>query len=68
MLQYSVYARYCASEEAAQVHRKRVHTAIPPDGYVRLLTVTDRQFGKMENYIGKMRAKTEKPPTQLQLF
>jgi CRISPR-associated protein Cas2 len=68
MMQYSIYARYCASEETAAVHRQRIRAALPPEGYVRILAVTDRQFGKMENYIGKSSEPTEKPPTQLQLF
>ena len=68
MLQYSVYARYCASEEAAAVHRHRIRAVLPPEGYVRVLTVTDRQFGKMESYVGKSSEPTEKPPTQLVLF
>lgn len=68
MLQYSVYARYCASEETAVAHRHRIRAALPPKGYVRVLAVTDRQFGKMESYIGKSREPTEKPPTQLTLF
>ena len=68
MLQYSVYARYCASEEAGKVHRKRVRALLPPKGHVRLLAVTDRQFAKMENYIGKSAAKTEEPPDQLFLL
>ena len=68
MLQYSVYARYCASEESASAYRSRVRAAIPPEGYVRVLGVTDRQFGKMESYVGKSREPTEKPPSQLVLF
>ena len=68
MLQYSVYARYCASEESASAYRNRIRAAIPPKGYVRVLAVTDRQFGKMESYVGKSREPAEKPPTQLVLF
>jgi CRISPR-associated protein Cas2 len=68
MLQYSIYARYCPSEEAAHSKRNRVCAALPPDGYIRLLMVTDRQFGKMESFIGKSREPTESPPPQLQLF
>ena len=68
MLQYSVYARYCASEEAAESQRTHIRAALPPEGYVRVLAVTDRQFGKMESYIGKSNAQTEKAPPQLQLF
>ncbi|HPU97453.1 MAG TPA: CRISPR-associated endonuclease Cas2 [Candidatus Hydrogenedentes bacterium] len=67
-LQYSVYARYCPSEEAAEVHKKRVRCIIPPDGRVRILAITDRQFGKMESYFGKNTLPNEEPPEQLLLF
>ncbi|GMW00125.1 MAG: hypothetical protein AMXMBFR84_12630 [Candidatus Hydrogenedentota bacterium] len=68
MMQFSVYARYCPSEEAAKVHRKRVRLALPPEGHVRLLAVTDKQFAKMEIFIGKKRRVAEEPPEQMQFF
>ncbi|MBI3129498.1 MAG: CRISPR-associated endonuclease Cas2 [Candidatus Tectomicrobia bacterium] len=68
MLQFSVYARYCASEEAAAAYRRRVRGALPPGGQVRILGVTDRQFGKMEVFQGKKRKGAEEPPPQLMLF
>ena len=68
MLQYSVYARYCGSEEASEVHRKRVRAALPPNGEVRVVALTDRQFGKMEVFRGKKRGPAEKKPQQLMLF
>jgi len=68
MLQYSVYARYCASEEASAIFRKKVKAALPPDGQVRVLAVTDRQFGKMEVFLGKKGRSAEKPPEQLAFF
>ena len=68
MLQYSVYARYFESEEAGGAHRKRVRSLLPPKGHVRLLSVTDKQFAKMENYVGKTPANTEEPPDQLYLL
>lgn len=68
MLQYSVYARYCASEEMAVAYRSRIRTELPPEGYVRILAVTDRQFGKMESYIGEKSKSLEEPPCQLVLF
>lgn len=67
-LQYSVYGRPFPNEEAMIPYRKAIREALPPDGAVRLLPVTDRQFGKMENYVGKMRQKNEKPRDQLMLF
>ena len=68
MLQFSVYARYCPSEEASEVYRGRVHEVLPPHGQVGLLSVTDRQFGKMEVYFGKSRKAVEDPPAQMMLF
>jgi CRISPR-associated protein Cas2 len=68
MLQYSVYARYCVSEEASHAHRRHVERALPDDGQVRLMAITDRQFAKMEVFFGKNRALVEKPPNQLTLF
>lgn len=67
-LQYSVYARPCGSEETAAALRRLLREGMPEAGQVRLLTVTDRQFGKMECYFGKKRKKTEEPPRQLMLF
>lgn len=68
MLQYSVYARYCPSEEASAAYRRRVRVSLPPDGEVRVFSLTDRQFEKMEVYLERTRAPTEKPPDQLVLF
>lgn len=68
MLQFSVYARYCQSEERANQYRKRIRQALPPAGEVRLMAITDRQYGKMEVFLGKKRTSTEEPPQQLLLF
>jgi CRISPR-associated protein Cas2 len=68
MMQFSVYARYYPSEEDSERHRAAIRKGLPPDGSVRLLLVTDKQFGKMECYIGKKKLTTEKPPDQMLLF
>ena len=68
MLQFSVYARYCESEEASDVYRRHVRAALPPEGHVRLVSLTDRQFGKMEVFFGGSLARVESPPPQLMLF
>jgi len=68
MLQFSVYARYCASEDVARRYRDFIRAVVPPEGYVRVMAVTDRQFGKMESYVGKKRESVAKPPAQLELF
>jgi CRISPR-associated protein Cas2 len=68
MMQFSVYARHCASEENAAVHIQRVERMIPPDGEVRVLTITDKQFERMRIFWGKIRKIPQPPPAQLELF
>ncbi|OGT89032.1 MAG: CRISPR-associated endonuclease Cas2 [Gammaproteobacteria bacterium RIFOXYA12_FULL_61_12] len=68
MLQYSVYARHAASEENALVHAGRVRANLPPDGEVRILTITERQFERMQVFHGEIRAATEAPPEQISFF
>ena len=68
MMQYSVYMRHCASDENAVVHMQRVKKSLPPDGEVRIIKITDKQFGKIEVYYGKRRLPTEHAPTQLEFL
>ena len=68
MMQYSVYIRHCASEENVEVHDGRVVAVLPPDGEVRLLRITDKQYERMRVFWGKRRKPTEQPPRQLELF
>ena len=68
MLQFSVYARYCGSEEHSRILSREIRKILPEEGQIRLLAVTERQFGKMEVFIGKKRVETEEKPQQLMLF
>ena len=68
MMQYSVYMRHSSSDENAKVHAKRVKERLPDDGEVRIIKITDKQFGKIEVYYGNKRVATEKAPLQLQFF
>ena len=67
-IQFSVYIRHSASEEASNTLRRRIRSCLPPGGQVRLLAVTDHQFGKMEIFEGKTTKAPENVPTQLALF
>lgn len=67
-LQFSVYARHFLSEEASGTARQRVRRLVPPAGAVRVLSVTDHQFGKMECYEGRAARPVEPAPSQLVLF
>ena len=68
MLQFSVYARCYPNEEAASRMRVQLRDMIPRRGRVRLLSVTDHQFGKMDSFLGSQVQDVEQPLDQLLLF
>ncbi len=68
MLQFSVYARFCESEESSEAHRNRVRQSLPGAGQVRLVALTDRQFGKMEVFLQGKLTDVEEEPEQILLF
>lgn len=68
MMQYSVYRRHCASFENANVHIQRLQGALPDEGEVRFLVITDKQFSRIVTWWGRKRQKKETAPAQLLLF
>ena len=48
MVQYSVYARVCNGIDAVNKHRSRLKTALPENGSVRLMVVTEKQYEAIE--------------------
>lgn len=68
MMQYSVYARHCASGESADVHTKRIKNGVPSEGLVSILRITDKQYGMMENFVGKSAKAPVPTPQQLEMF
>lgn len=67
-MQYSVYIRSCLTEEKAAVYELRVKAAIPDDGEVRLLQVTEKQLSRMKIWFGKIPKPPEKPSEQLEFL
>lgn len=68
MMQYSVYVRHCASKESMNVHINRVKKFVPSSGYISILCVTDRQYGDIINFWGKIERAKPTVPKQLELF
>jgi CRISPR-associated protein Cas2 len=68
MFQYSIYMRFCASREHADTHMNRVKKAVPPEGFVGILHITDRQYDLMKLFRGAKPAAPKSAPTQLELF
>ena len=52
MMQFSVYARPCVNADHLQKHAARINKYAPDSGFVRVLFLTDRQWGMSINIIG----------------
>ncbi|MBN2520060.1 MAG: CRISPR-associated endonuclease Cas2 [Bacteroidales bacterium] len=68
MMQYSVYIRHCASQESADLHVKRIKKAVPEEGQVSILMITDKQYGNIINLWGSKFNPLPPGPKQLELF
>lgn len=68
MFQFSIYMRFCASRENANVHTIRTKNSLPEFGKVGLMVVTDKQFGMMELFHGQKAIDIDRPNQQLELF
>ena len=68
MFQFSIYVRHCASQENAEVHIKRVKSFLPEHGQIRIMCITDKQFGNIELFYGKKVQPPNTPGQQLELF
>ena len=52
MMQESVYCRMALNQNIAASIVSNIRTNKPPDGLVQILTVTEKQFSKMEFITG----------------
>lgn len=68
MFQFSIYLRFCASRENADVHIRRTKMNLPKKGKVCIMQITDKQFGMIELFQGQKELEPETPSQQLELF
>ena len=52
MIQFSVYGRILNGNDALEKHFKRLVDNLPPEGSVRCLSVTEKQFAGMKLLVG----------------
>ncbi len=52
MLQFSVYGRILNGVDAEKKHFQRLVQHLPPEGSVRVLSVTEKQFASMKLLVG----------------
>ena len=56
MLQESVYCKLALNGTAVNAIIDNVHRNKPQEGLVQLLTVTEKQYSKMDIFIGEMKS------------
>lgn len=68
MFQFSIYLRFCPSMENAKVHIQRAKNALPKEGKVGIIAITDKQWERMELFYQAKQVKKEEGPQQMELF
>lgn len=66
MIQWSVYGRVVNGFDDTETHIKRLSANLPPEGSVRLLQVSEKQFAQMKLLVG-LPKKQEKKVNATQL-
>ena len=52
MIQFSIYGRILNGNDAEEKHMKRLLINLPPEGSIRVLTVTEKQYAGMKLLVG----------------
>ena len=68
MSQYSVYLRHCAGKEQADALAGRIELAMPKEGKVHMIQITDRQYENIRTFRGRKREPSPRNPDQLVMF
>ncbi len=68
MMQYSVYFRHCSNRQIYDTHVRNIQKQLPEYGKVSIIGITDKQFGEMYNFWGKIRELSPRTPDQITMF
>ena len=68
MLQFSVYSRVCKGQDVVEREIRRIKQVLPPKGNIRILTVTEKQYGSMIFLVGEPKKEEILGAQQLLLF
>jgi len=56
MLEESVYIKLVLNQTSANLLMKHIRKNSPPEGLVHMLTITEKQFSKMETVVGQVKS------------
>ena len=68
MLQFSIYSRVCRGMEIVDREIRRIKKVLPAKGNIRILTVTEKQYGNMIFLVGEPKKDEIIGAEQLLLF
>lgn len=69
MLQYSIYVRVCKGQDIVDKYQNKIMQNLPSSGNVRILQITEKQYGRMQILVGKETIEEKKiTKNQLLLF
>jgi CRISPR-associated protein Cas2 len=68
MSQYSVYMRFCTSPAQFETFTRRVEAALPENGSVNIVPITDKQYERIISFRGQAKNDMPKQPDQFHLF
>jgi CRISPR-associated protein Cas2 len=68
MAQFSIYTKAFSGLDACQKYYKLLENNLPEGGKVDILTITDKQYGGIKSYAGRIKNREKKQPEQLLLF
>lgn len=60
-LQLSIYTYYCKTKEKAETIAKNLKFDVPDNGHITVFFITDKQFGMIKNYYGKLKTEIKQP-------
>jgi len=67
MLQYSIYVRVCKGQDIVDKNINKVMQHLPSSGNIRILQITEKQYGRMQILVGE-EGEIEKKVAQKQLL
>lgn len=56
MLQFSIYCRITRNHDDAKKHIQRLKFNLPPEGSVRVMSITEKQYSSMQILVGEKTA------------
>ncbi len=68
MYQFSIYLKSCSSLEKAKILEKNIEVALPSNGNVVIIKITDKQFSNIKNFKSRKRKEKMEGYKQISLF